>query len=59
MPHAYQIINCEKCGTEFCRICKTHCPKCKMAYLPPNEKERLFIEQYRSAYKNQTQKSKR
>ena len=28
MPHQFQVINCKKCGENYCPVCKEKCPKC-------------------------------
>ena len=28
MPHAFYIINCKRCNTRYCPVCKEKCPKC-------------------------------
>lgn len=28
MPHQFMSINCKECGTDYCPVCKSACPKC-------------------------------
>ena len=28
MPHQFMLIDCSKCGTAYCPVCKDICPKC-------------------------------